>query len=83
MRATSLYLLPAGRHAVITDLEGSASFISRAAAIGFTPGAELISIRNSKGWPLIVFLRDTQIVVDREESQGILVHEIDVRRKLP
>jgi ferrous iron transport protein A len=77
MKATSLHLLPPGRRAVITDLEGSAGFISRSTAIGFTPGAELTLIRNSKGWPLIVFLRDTQIVIDREESQGILVHEID------
>jgi ferrous iron transport protein A len=77
MQATSLPLLPAGRRARITDIEGSAGFIGRATAIGFTPGAELTLIRNSKGWPLIVFLRDTQIVVDREESQGILVHEIN------
>ena len=73
----SLHLLPAGRRALITDLEGSTGFISRATAIGFTPGAELTLIRNSKGWPLIVFLRDTQIVIDWEESQGILVYEID------
>jgi ferrous iron transport protein A len=78
MKATSLHLLPTGRRAVITGIEGSADFISRATAIGFTPGAELTSIRNSKRWPLIVFLRDTQIVVDREESQGILVREIDI-----
>jgi ferrous iron transport protein A len=77
MKTTSLPLLPIGRRAVITDLQGSDGFISRATAIGFTPGAELTSIRNSKGWPLIVFLRDTQIALDREESQGILVHEID------
>ena len=77
MKTTSLHLLQTGRRAVVADMKGSAGFISRATAIGFTPGAELTTIRNSHGCPLIVFLRDTQIVVDRKESQGIIVHEID------
>lgn len=80
MKATPLHLLAAGKHAVITELKGTAGFISRAAAIGFTPGANLILIRNSKGWPLIVFLRDTQVVVDWKDSQGIIVYEINQSR---
>ena len=77
MKSISLHLLPTGRHAVITDIKGSAGFISRATAIGFTPGAGLTSLRNNSGWPLIVSLRDSQIVVDREASQGIIVRESD------
>jgi ferrous iron transport protein A len=72
----TLDLLEPGRKGIIKNIVGEQCFISRASAIGFTPGTEVISVRNYRHCPLIVYLRDTQIVIDRKESQRIVVDEI-------
>ena len=58
---------------IITDLTGKQSFIARATAIGFSPGVEIIAIQNIKGYPLIVYLNDTRIVIDRDEARKVII----------
>ena len=73
--ATPLVQLKEGQKAVIEDLAGELSFITRATAIGFCPGVELTSIRNNKHHPMIVFLNDTLVAIDRNEAQKVMVDE--------
>ena len=72
----TLDCLETGKIGLITDLTGKPSFISRATAIGFTPGVKVITVQNYKSLPLIVYLRDTRIAIDRSEAQRILIDEI-------
>ena len=74
-RAKTLDQLESGQSSVIKELIGGQHFISRATAIGFTPGAEVVSVQNYRSLPLIVFLRDTQIAIDRVEARRIVVDE--------
>lgn len=71
----SLDSLKPGEKAVISDLAGQPEFISRAAAIGFSPASDVTVIRNSRGYPLIVYLNDTQVIVDRSEAKKVLIDE--------
>ena len=73
----SLDLLKKGQKAIVNDLNGEEHFISRATSIGFTPGAKLTMVSNRKRLPLLVFLRDTQIAIDRKEAERILIHEVE------
>lgn len=74
-RTKTLDQLESGQRGVIKELNGEQHFISRATAIGFTPGADIVSVQNYRSLPLIVFLRDTQIAIDRIEAQRIIVDE--------
>lgn len=67
--------LGSGKSGVIKELNGKQHFISRATAMGFTPGAEVVSVQNYRSLPLLVFLRDTQIAIDRAEAKRIVINE--------
>jgi ferrous iron transport protein A len=64
-----------GTKGVVTDLDGRQSFISRAVSIGFTPGVDFTVLQNYRHWPVVVWLRDTQVAIDRDEARRIIVDE--------
>lgn len=61
----------------IGALEGGHRFISRLAALGFTPGAPVTVVRNYGHGPIIVQVRGAQIALGRGEAGRILVHRED------
>jgi len=65
--------LQPGRKAVIKRLEGGRSVLSRLAAMGFTPGADITVIRASDHGPLLVSLRGSRVAVGRGEAAHIFV----------
>jgi ferrous iron transport protein A len=67
--------LDAGESRTIKGLNGGQHFISRATAIGFTPGAAVEAVQNYRRLPLIVFLRDSLIAIDRSEAKRIILDE--------
>lgn len=67
--------LNVGMPAKIFDLTGKPESVSRATAMGFCPGVGITVLRNVKGYPLIVHLNDTQIVIDKAEAKKVVVDE--------
>ncbi|KMY66244.1 hypothetical protein AAU61_17325 [Desulfocarbo indianensis] len=63
-------LQPGGR-ALISEVRGKPLFISRVCALGFTPGTEVLMVRNHRRGPLIAYLRDTLVALGRPEAAGV------------
>lgn len=70
-----LHSLEIGKIAVVEDIAGELSFISRISAIGFTRNAEITMLQNWKRGPVIVFIRDTQMALGRTEAGRISVRK--------
>ena len=74
---TNLSDLRTHTRAVVEDLDGPPAFMGRASAMGFTPGVDLIVVRNRRHYPVLVYLRDTLVAIDHKEAGRIVVHEMD------
>ena len=70
--------LKSGENALVRELHGGRRFVSRLAALGFTPGVHVTVRRNAGFGPMIVALRGTQVALGRGEAQRVLVHPVDV-----
>lgn len=70
-----LHSLEVGKVAVVEDIAGELSFISRISATGFTHNAEVTMLQNWKRGPIIVFIRDTQMALGRTEAGRIMVRK--------
>lgn len=57
----------------VRSLGGGHGFVSRLAALGFTPGAPLTIVQNRGGGPMIVLVRDCRIALGRGEAHQVLV----------
>lgn len=68
-----LLSLEPGQSGLVRRLEGHRFFVSRLAALGFTPGALVCAMRNDGHGPLIVSLRGTQVALGRGEAAHIQV----------
>lgn len=65
--------LDVGEVGVVRGLDGGRGFVSRLAALGFTPDAEVIMVQNFGRGPLIVTVRDTRIALGRGEAAKVQV----------
>lgn len=65
--------LPAGTRATVCRLCGGREFAARAAALGFTPGAEVTVLQNYGSGPVIVLVRGSRVALGRGEAQKIQV----------
>ncbi len=70
---TPLSELQPGQAGIVRTLRGGHSFVSRLAALGFTPGAPLSVIRNAGSGPLIVSIRGTRVALGRGEAAHVLI----------
>jgi len=68
-----LSALPTGQLGVVRRLVGGRGFMSRLAALGFTPGVEVTMVQNFGHGPLIVLVRDTRVALGRGEAAKVLV----------
>lgn len=59
--------------AIIRGLAGGQRFVSRASAMGFTPGTHVTMVQNFGSGPILVYLRDTQVALGRNEAAKIQV----------
>jgi ferrous iron transport protein A len=71
----SLSAVRSGEWVRIQTMRGGRHFLSRLAALGFTPGARLRVVQNFGHGPIIVNLRDTRVALGRGEA-----NKIDVER---
>lgn len=67
--------IPAGKEAVIVQIDGDTRFLSRITSIGLTTGCNVKIIKNDKNRPLLVYSRDTMIALNKKESENIKVEE--------
>ena len=65
-------LQPSGK-AIVRRLEGDHAFISRLAALGFTPGATVTLVSKNDHGPFLVNLRGTRIALGLDEAKHIQV----------
>ncbi len=65
--------LAAGESGTVVRLDGGIGLVGRLAALGFTPGATVEVIRNSRHGPLIVSVLDTQIALGRGQAARVYV----------
>ena len=68
--------VPAGSRCVVRQLTGGQAFLSRLAAMGLTPGADVKVIQNFGHGPLIVLARDTRIALGRGEAMRVMVSRL-------
>ncbi|MDR1605242.1 MAG: ferrous iron transport protein A [Gracilibacteraceae bacterium] len=62
-----------GTIGIVAKLEGEARFLSRAAAIGLTPGCPVEILRSEKNQPVLIYSRDTVIALSRREGEKIML----------
>jgi len=58
---------------LIDRVLGDAHFASRVTAIGLTEGTPFRTIRNDKSMPVLIYLRETLIAVNRQDAERIEV----------
>ena len=68
-----LTMLATAKIGVVERLEGEKHFISRITAMGFTPRVKVAMIQNHKRKAVIVYLRDTQVALGRNEARKIKI----------
>jgi ferrous iron transport protein A len=73
---TLLTELKSGTRAVVREMRGGRSILSRLSAMGLSVGSELEVLNNRGRGPLLVLVRDTRIALGRGEAQKIVVEEL-------
>jgi len=76
-RLIPLDILSSRETGFVRSLHGGHSFVSRLAALGFTPGVPVTIVQNRGHGPLIVQVRDCRIALGRGEAQKVLVQRED------
>ena len=74
----TLDTLSPGSMAHVVQIEGNVRLATRLASIGLVPGSTFRVMRNDKHRPVLVFERDTQVAINREEASCIYVEQLDV-----
>ena len=64
------------QHGVIQRIGGDAHFLNRITAIGVTEGTSYQTVRNDKKMPVLVYLRETLIAINRADAERIEVKTI-------
>ncbi|BBO85438.1 hypothetical protein DSCO28_60040 [Desulfosarcina ovata subsp. sediminis] len=75
MNTKALTQLASGTNSRIVRIRGGHHFLSRVTSIGFTIGTPVLVLQNYRRLPLLVYLRDTQVAIDRREAEKIYVDE--------
>jgi ferrous iron transport protein A len=76
MTTVNLSVVREGESVRVQGIEGGQHFLSRLAAMGFTPGVLLRVVQNFGRGPLIVNLRDTRVALGRGEASKIVVERL-------
>ena len=64
------------QNGVIRIIGGDAHFLNRITAIGVTEGTEFQTVRNDKKMPVLVYLRETLIAINRADAERIEVESV-------
>ncbi len=61
------------QHGVIRGINGNAHFMNRITAIGVTEGTAFQTVRCDRKMPVLVYLRETLIAINRADAERIEV----------
>ncbi len=61
---------------LIRTIGGDAHFVNRVTSIGITEGAPYQTVRNDRKMPVLVYLRETLIALNREDAERIEVETV-------
>lgn len=75
-KSMKLTELKADTFGVVRSLGRDAHFLSRITSIGLTEGAEFQVVRNDKKMPVLVYVRETLLALNRNDCEKI---EVEVR----
>lgn len=67
--------LPAGKSAVITELQGGKVFVNRLTSLGLTPGTSVVMVQNYGRGPVIALVRGVRVALGRTASSKIQVEQ--------
>jgi ferrous iron transport protein A len=71
--AVPLVMLGPGEEGTIVECQGGHGFVSRLAAMGFTPGSRIAVLSNYGRGPLLVRVHGSRVALGRGEAAKILV----------
>lgn len=74
---TALNDLANGERGIVSAITGEHGSLSRLAALGFSIGAEVRMLRNTRYGPMIVQVRNTHVALERDIAAGILMEGQD------
>ena len=61
------------QHGQICRIDGDAHFANRITAIGLTEGTAFQTVRNDRRMPVLIYLRETLIAINRTDAERIEV----------
>ncbi len=64
------------QNGLIQKIGRDAHFLNRITAIGVTEGTEFQTVRNDKKMPVLVYLRETLIAINRADAERIEVESV-------
>jgi ferrous iron transport protein A len=64
------------QNGLIQKIGGDAHFLNRITAIGVTEGTEFQTVRNDKKMPMLIYLRETLIAINRVDAERIKVESV-------
>lgn len=64
-----------GKKAIVKEVSGGKNFVTRMAALGVLPGAEIEMVRNPRHGPLIIKIKGSYLALGRGEAAKVLVQE--------
>ena len=73
----SLNELKTNSEGVVASIDGDARYLSRITSIGITPGCHIKVLKNDRNRPMLVFMRDTMVALNTEESRNIKIETRD------
>ncbi len=65
---------------MVRKLTGGKGFISRLAAMGFTPGAPVTVVRRSGDGPVLISLRGAQVALGHIEAEKVMLSAMEMER---
>ena len=66
----------AGQEGMVSTLKGDERFLNRITSIGLNEGVGFRIIKNDRKMPVLIFVRDTLLALNRRDSEKIEAKEV-------
>lgn len=66
----------AGAHGLVSSLGHDERFLNRIISIGLTEGAKFQVVRNDRKMPVLVYVRETLLALNRKDCDKIEITEV-------
>ena len=69
----NLQELQTGKIGIVQSVGGTPTFQRRVTSVGLTPGCQFEVVQNEGKYPLLIYVRNTLLALDRNDCQSIQV----------